>query len=90
MVFGEITPNRFGYLWTATTGRFCYKSRPWFPQLKSTHLRLKFLLLAKVSQRGIHAAACKKIRFNWPMIGPFWMTDFFNRIDQEPTFNVVA
>jgi len=30
----------------AAIGRFCWKSRPWFPRQKSTRLRLKSSLLA--------------------------------------------
>jgi len=49
-------------------GRFCWKSRPWFPQQKSMRPRLKYILSAEASGLRFHVAVCKKgvLTSQWP------------------------
>jgi hypothetical protein len=41
-------------------------------------------------QAQISRSSVQKRRFHWSMTRQFWMTDFFNRIDQKQTLNPSA
>jgi len=55
--------------WASAIGRFCWKSRPWFPRQKSKRLRLKSLLCAEDSELRFRIAARKKGVFSSQYVG---------------------